>query len=464
VKVRTIPLHDEMTGNCSSEESPLKRQKLAAEGADPICVDAADLIRIEFVNSQVNSDRKCCTKPDYTHQVFENEKVAISILSGRLVTVVVDCRNLEQGVRFSGVFSEAEESIVRHQLSRALPDDNQVENTPPVASNTLSHPPGQLVCKFTQKSLDGTLELYRATAHDTGASSLLHRAEKLAVWFIETADSVDFSDDRWEVLFLYANHAPTSAAASALGSREFIGYMTLFSFRNPIHGTKIRVCQALVLPPWQGRGLGREMLLRVYEHIVHAREDVSELTVEDPCHGFQRLRDAVDLELLVGKFPTVTRPLHESTSATVSYTQDTGGSDVSDTKAVHEGPGVLDELVIAKALKVIKPQAQFLCECLDFFELVRSTTVGSQTLPETDVVGNQATLAQIRPLVSAETLQAHPDFKEFRLKVKKRILKNDKDIAALPKADKQAALSEEFEVELKRFMALLKTASRLGLV
>jgi GNAT superfamily N-acetyltransferase len=453
-----------MTENCSSEESPLKRQKLAAEGADAICVDAADLIRIEFVNSQVNSDRKCRTKPDYTHQVFENEKVAISNLLGRLVTVVVDCRNLEQGVRFSGVFSEAEESIVRHQLSHALPDDNQVENTPPVALNTLSHPPGQLVCKFTQKSLDGTFELYRATAHDTGASSLLHRAEKLAVWFIETADSVDFSDDRWEVLFLYANHASISVAASVPGNREFVGYMTLFSFRNPIHGTKVRVCQALVLPPWQGRGLGREMLLRVYEHIVHAREDVSELTVEDPCLGFQRLRDAVDLELLMGKFPTVARPLRESTSATVSCTQDNSGSDVSDIKAVHEGPGVLDEVVIAKALKVIKPQAQFLCECLDFFRLVRSSASPSDAQAETEAVANHATPApHSRPTVNAETLQAHPDFKEFRLKVKKRILKNDKDIAALPKADKQAALSEEFEVEFKRFMALSKTASRLGL-
>jgi GNAT superfamily N-acetyltransferase len=441
-----------MTESSSSADSPLKRQKLGVEAVDRVSVDAANLIKIAFINSQANCDRKCCTKPEFTHQVFENEKVAVSDLPGRLVTVDVDCRNLEQCVRFSGAFSEGEESTLRNQLNRALPHNNQVENIPPVTANTLSDPPGQLVCKFTQKSLNGTFELYRATAHDTGASTLLHRAEKLAVWFIETADSVDFSDGRWEVLFLYANHASISAAASVPGNREIVGYMTLFSFRNPIHGTKVRVCQALVLPPWQGRGLGREMLLRVYEHIVHAREDVSELTVEDPCLGFQRLRDAVDLELLVRKFPAVVRPLHGATCAAVACTEKSGGTDGLDT---------LEEVAIAKALKVIKPQAQFLCECLNFFRLVRSSASPSDAQAETEAVANHA--PHSRPTVNAETLQAHPDFKEFRLKVKKRILKNDKDIAALPKADKQAALSEEFEVEFKRFMALLKTASRLGL-
>jgi hypothetical protein len=58
----------------------------------------------------------------------------------------------------------------------------------------------------------------------------------------------------------------------------------------------------LVLPPYQGRGLGRHALLEVYA-LASRREEVLEVTVEDPCPGFQRLRDAVDMEwaLLVHK-------------------------------------------------------------------------------------------------------------------------------------------------------------------
>jgi ribosomal protein S18 acetylase RimI-like enzyme len=100
-------------------------------------------------------------------------------------------------------------------------------------------------------------------------------------------DSVDFADERWEVLYLYnsnteniSNIDNNGSSSSGNGSnsiesselmnenmfeegpiRNFAGYMTLFTFHNPFLGSKMRVCQVLVLPHMQGRGLGREMLL-----------------------------------------------------------------------------------------------------------------------------------------------------------------------------------------------------------
>jgi hypothetical protein len=62
-------------------------------------------------------------------------------------------------------------------------------------------------------------------------------------------------------------------------------------------------------------------------------------------------------------------------------------------------------------------------------------------------------------------LEALEGFKAFRLKVKKRIVKNDKDLASLqPKSAMQQALSEEFAMEFKRFLALQKTAVRLKVI
>ncbi|CAE7489460.1 HAT1, partial [Symbiodinium microadriaticum] len=60
----------------------------------------------------------------------------------------------------------------------------------------------------------------------------------------------------------------------------------------------MRVCQALVLPPYQGRGLGRELLQQVYR-LAADREFVVEVTVEDPAPAFQCLRDAVDVEWMM---------------------------------------------------------------------------------------------------------------------------------------------------------------------
>jgi GNAT superfamily N-acetyltransferase len=62
----------------------------------------------------------------------------------------------------------------------------------------------------------------------------------------------------------------------------------------------MRVCQALILPPYQGRGLGRQMLLQVYR-VAAERDSVVEVAVEDPAPGFQRQRDAVLLLLLLGE-------------------------------------------------------------------------------------------------------------------------------------------------------------------
>ena len=69
----------------------------------------------------------------------------------------------------------------------------------------------------------------------------------------------------------------------------FSGYITLYSFQNPFAGTRVRICQALILPSFQRRGLGRELMWHVY-NIVYNRPEVSEITVEDPCPGFQALR------------------------------------------------------------------------------------------------------------------------------------------------------------------------------
>jgi hypothetical protein len=54
------------------------------------------------------------------------------------------------------------------------------------------------------------------------------------------------------------------------------GYFTLFTFRNPIVGSKLRICQALVWPSQQKKGLGKELLLATYR-LALSRDEVTEV-------------------------------------------------------------------------------------------------------------------------------------------------------------------------------------------
>ena len=53
----------------------------------------------------------------------------------------------------------------------------------------------------------------------------------VARWFIEAADSVDITDDRWQILFLLRRVSKKNLSLA--------GYYTLYTFRNPFAGTRL---------------------------------------------------------------------------------------------------------------------------------------------------------------------------------------------------------------------------------
>jgi hypothetical protein len=286
-------------------------QSISSEPSD---LRANDLITLQFIDGFQKQSEEYF--PEYTHQVFDNENINFihSDPNSAKICISVDCSILSHKVDFASSLTAAEVSQLRSALQKIVPDD-----TDNCLLLGLSQPPGRLIYSCQCSSSQIAWELWLATAKDVGASELLARAEYLSMWFIETADSVDFNDDRWEVIFMVRvfndgpprSSSPPSSAPDAPSQsppsvrRSFMGYTTLFSFRNPFLGTKLRVCQALILPLYQGKGFGRELLLSVHKLVVRPRDDVSELTVEDPAPAFQRLRDSVELELFWEKFSSL---------------------------------------------------------------------------------------------------------------------------------------------------------------
>ena len=219
--------------------------------------------------------------------------------------------------------------------------------------------------------------------------------------------------------------------------------MTLFSFLNPIHGCKLRVCQALILPSYQGSGLGKELLLHVYRSNQQNRE-IAELTVEDPCPGFQALRDAVDLEWYMHIHPDMEKSNGDKTQS-------------ADT--------------LSKRLKITKAQATFVLEALEYIHVVNSVAskVAPSTLLEAAVVDpvpvdrdgdgdREAKRSRTAASVAWKQLEADRLYVDFRLRVKRRLLKGNPDLKTLPKPEMQSELAELFNEEQLRFQNIEKLA------
>ncbi len=386
-----------------------KRQRTIGSASDKVI--ANDVIKLKFHEGSSYFD----ARPEYCHQLFKEEEIEnLTVGESYEIAINIDCRNLSHEVVYSENITPIDRQVISDNLQLALPKGTVDVDSDSKEMSTKSTCcfPGKLVHEFAVAGEN--YEILLATAADEGASELLGRAEKVAMWFIETADAVDFSDDRWEVLFLFrTEHSDgTEKNTSAVPTRYFAGYMTLFTFHNPMLGSKIRVCQALVTPVHQGRGLGRELLQAVYR-LVRARDNIVELTVEDPAPGFQRLRDVVDFAWFVEHFPPKSVEGQQPKEADVST-----------------------------ELKVTKAQAAFVLEAAAYVDIVHKHR-------SANTKGN---------------VHSNAAFKEFRLEAKRRLYRVDKELRLLAKADMQRELADMFDEQLRRYQAVLKTAERLGLL
>lgn len=74
------------------------------------------------------------------------------------------------------------------------------------------------------------------------------------------------------------------------------GYTTIYLYYAYPHHRRPRISQMLVLPPFQGIGIGAKILEIIYNKF---KDDpkVIDITVEDPSDDFRRIRNYVDAKL-----------------------------------------------------------------------------------------------------------------------------------------------------------------------
>lgn len=75
-----------------------------------------------------------------------------------------------------------------------------------------------------------------------------------------------------------------------------VGYTTVYLYYAYPHNNRPRISQMLILPPFQGIGIGTEFVEIVYKKFQNDPK-VIDITVEDPSDDFRRVRNYVDAKL-----------------------------------------------------------------------------------------------------------------------------------------------------------------------
>lgn len=193
---------------------------------------------------------------------------------------------------------------IMERCGKALPTRVQHLNE----DDFLKEPIGTILHEYQRNKLRFVISL----ADGCNAVEYHNQVQTLATWFIETADTVNVASrdgGYWKVLYLFRRNAPHQYSLA--------GYLTIFHFLSPFKrpksGIVARVCQALILPPYQRMGHGKMLLKTVYELAADSSKNIVEINVEDPAPSFVALRNGVDIPRIHAQQKSVARyHLHDS--------------------------------------------------------------------------------------------------------------------------------------------------------
>jgi histone acetyltransferase 1 len=318
------------------------------------------------------------------------------------------------------------ESEILECIGKALPDIVGSN----VNDNFLDAPLGRVLREFSITKNDNKQDFVMCLANgsDQAVVDYHSQVQKLAIFFIENADNVNIAKTDggfWKVVYLFQKHSATQFSLA--------GYVTLFHFHAPFHKPKpgiiVRICQALVLTPYQRQGHGMRLLEYVYElandkhtKLYYDGDDrkIVQFNVEDPAPGFVALRNKVDLQLFLAH-PEWLPP----SAGKVAISDDTFFMPLTDAQAQT-----------ASANARITPRQVHVVYELFKLKFLKGTAL------EKD---------------SKEVAE-----KNFRLMVKKRLNKESREELSSfrTKAEKQAFLTELFDEQLEHYEALLAEKAR----
>ncbi|CAJ2505979.1 Uu.00g001090.m01.CDS01 [Anthostomella pinea] len=312
---------------------------------DEWTVNANEALFISLVRPTSSGLEKIATfNPKFTYAIF-GEDERIFGYKGLKINLQYDARDLRPNLsvtssrKFASV-AGVEALDVRETLKEFLPGvafqgrqeyDSAVRNTPETWA-----PPGTLV-KTAEK--DGEIyEVWHGTMADLAVKQMLKRIQVMVLLFIEGGSYIgqnpegkeepEYSLARWSVFFIYKKQPTTDAPDKH--RYIFQGFSTVYDFwmfQQPTpraspakdsidHAWELpegdfslkdlpsrsRISQFVILPPFQGKGVGALLYNTIFCLGVDDAS-VKEVTVEDPNEDFDLVRDLCDMKYLRKNIP-----------------------------------------------------------------------------------------------------------------------------------------------------------------
>jgi len=150
-------------------------------------------------------------------------------------------------------------------------------------------PMGELVNTITNEGAQ--FEVYYCEESTPRFREYHERLQAWIMFYIDAASFIDIDDDCWRMFLMFEKTgSPGSERYAAVG---YITVYQYYAYGRETNRTRPRISQMLVLPPYQRRGLGSQLLETVYRNYLK-NDKVIDITVEDPSDNFVRLRDFVD--------------------------------------------------------------------------------------------------------------------------------------------------------------------------
>lgn len=168
------------------------------------------------------------------------------------------------------------------------------ENIAAASSSSSAQTPGEVFKPCKKK-----YQIFHANASTKGFTQFQARMQTLVMWFIESANMIDFEDNRWDCFLIFEKYNPSTSEgdeSTPISSEDryyFAGYATVYRYYAYPDKTRPRVSQMLILPQYRRNGLGTKLLQSIYDYY-KKQPATLDLTAEDPDEDFIAMRDLLD--------------------------------------------------------------------------------------------------------------------------------------------------------------------------
>ncbi|XP_057324795.1 histone acetyltransferase type B catalytic subunit isoform X3 [Microplitis mediator] len=264
--------------------------------------DSNEVLELKLLRDEGDfKDKETSFLPEMSHQVFGDSetifgykdlKIKLYYSAGCLETYLA----MSYSDKFrKGMNDEVEpDEVLPKLVDKLAPNvhDNFDSFIKSLAKDDTFRLAGELIHSFTvtdDENKTRNFEVFKADMTCKGFKEYHQRLQTFLLWYIDAASFIDIDDDQWH----YFNMFEKYTSASGCSRYATVGFATVYQYYAYPNHTRPRIAQILVLPPFQGLGLGAHLLRAIYRQYIGDNR-VTDITVEDPSTNFQRVRDYVD--------------------------------------------------------------------------------------------------------------------------------------------------------------------------